>query len=70
MKFTELIDQGATENEKRSYLADGDTVAITIRIPKNLKDAAAEKANLQGLSFSAYTRICMIGDLLSSDQLG
>ena len=29
MKFTELTVQGATENEKRSYLADGDTVAIT-----------------------------------------
>ena len=37
--------------------------AITIRIPKNLKDAAAERASLKGISFSAYARMCMIADL-------
>ena len=38
--------------------------AITIRIPKNLKDAAAERASLKGISFSAYARMCMIDNLV------
>ena len=65
MKYSELTDSGATDIEKRAYLVDGDTVAITIRIPKNLKESVAEASSLKGLSFSAYVRTCLINDLLN-----
>ena len=52
-------------NEALPMLADGDQTAITIRIPKNLKEAAVEAAELKGMSFSAYIRNCLIADLSS-----
>ena len=44
MKFTELVDSGASKTKQHEYLVDGEQTAITIRIPSNLKDAAAEAA--------------------------
>ena len=41
----------------------GDMAAITIRIPKNLRDAGKEAAALKGVSFSAFIRMCMIQEL-------
>ena len=67
MKYLELEESGASPNDKRSYLTSGDTTAITIRIPNNLKNAVAEKASLRGLSFSAYVRTCLIDALLDED---
>ena len=40
--------------------------STTIRIPDNLRDAAAEEAKLSGMSFSAYLRMCLM-DKLSSE---
>lgn len=65
MTYTELSEQGATDNEKRAFLVDGDTIAITIRIPKNLKESVGEVAALKGLSFSAYVRTCLMESLIS-----
>ena len=67
MKFTELVDSGASETNLHEYLVDGEQTAITIRIPSNLKDAAAEAATLKGLSFSAFARMCMIDELVKKD---
>lgn len=67
MKFTELVDSGANKTKLHEYLVDGDQTAITIRIPSNLKDAAAEAASLKGLSFSAFARMCMIDELVKKD---
>ena len=39
MKFTELVDSGASKTKQHEYLVDGEQTAITIRIPSNLKDA-------------------------------
>lgn len=39
MKFTELVDSGASKTKRHEYLVDGEQTAITIRIPSNLKDA-------------------------------
>lgn len=64
MDYIELAASGASSTEKREYLVDGETTAITIRIPQNLKDAAAKDASLQGLSFSAYVRTCLLNELL------
>lgn len=66
MKYFELTASGATDTEKRAYLVDGDTTAITIRIPKNLKDSVVEAASLKGLSFSAYVRTCLMDSLIES----
>lgn len=66
MKYSELTDSGATNTEKRAYLVDGDTIAITIRIPKNLKESVAEAASLKGLSFSAYVRTCLMESLVEN----
>ena len=41
----------------------GDQVAITIRIPDTLRDAAKEAAALKGTSLSAYIRECLIEEL-------
>ena len=41
MKYSELVDSGATEVRLQEHLADGEPIAITLRVPKNLKDAAA-----------------------------
>ena len=63
MKYGELIGRNASEFEVREFLTDGDMTAITIRIPKNLKDAAAEAAAGKGMSFSAFIRMCMMEEL-------
>lgn len=66
MKYSELVDSGATEGRLQEHLADGDPIAITLRVPKNLKDAAAEAARLRGVSFSAFIRTSVINELTQS----
>lgn len=63
MKYSELIESGATETERLGFLAEGDPTPITLRVPRNLKDAAAEAARLRGVSFSAFVRSCVINEL-------
>ncbi len=66
MNYFDLNDKGASDNEKRAFLVDGDTTAITIWIPRNLKDSVADVASLKGLSFSAYVRTCLMDSLIES----
>ena len=66
MKYSELVEGSATKTEKQEFLTSGEMTAITIRIPKNLKEAAAEHA-LKGISFSAFARMCMIDNLARED---
>lgn len=66
MDFTSLVDAGATKAEQQTYLVGGDTAAVTMRIPSNLRDAVKEIASLRGMSFSAYVRMCMI-DRITGD---
>lgn len=70
MKYSELVEGDATLTEKQKFLTGGNMIAITIRIPKNLKDAAAERASLRGISFSAYARTCMISNLALEGAVG
>lgn len=63
MKYSDLLNDSASEVDIQRHLAEGEQVAITIRIPKNLKEAAAEAAELKGMNFSAYIRTCLIDDL-------
>ena len=64
MKFSEVVDSGASKAKLHEYLVKGDQTAITIRIPTNLKDAAVEAAGLNGMSFSSFVRLCMIEKLV------
>lgn len=61
--FTDLVVGGMTGVEQRRHLTNGGQMAITLRIPKNLKEAAQEQAALKGMSFSAYVRTCLINDI-------
>ena len=45
MKYSELVESGATEAKRQDFLAEGEQTPITLRVPKNLKDAAAEAAS-------------------------
>ena len=54
MDYLELIKADADENDLRQYLSEGEQVAVTIRLLKNLRDAAKKYANLQGSNFSAF----------------
>lgn len=65
MKYSELVRNEVSAPEIQEFLAEGEATAVTIRIPKNLKDAAMEAANLRGVSFSAFVRMCMIDELTS-----
>ena len=60
MDFISLVNAGATKVDQQTHLVDGGNVAVTIRIPSNLRDAVKEVASLRGMSFSAYVRMCMI----------
>ncbi|MCI8676221.1 MAG: hypothetical protein HFJ63_05880 [Atopobiaceae bacterium] len=66
MTYRELVDRGADRTEIQTFLSGGDMHSTTIRIPDNLRDAAAEEAKLSGMSFSAYLRMCLM-DKLSSE---
>lgn len=63
MKYSELVESGATEAQKQDFLSEGDATAITLRVPRNLKEAAAEAAQHKGVSFSAFVRMCLIDEL-------
>jgi len=40
MKFTDLVDVGVYKTRQHEYLVDGNQTAITVLIPKNLKEAS------------------------------
>lgn len=63
MSYSELVKGNADETDIRSFLADGKQVAVTFRIPEHLRDAAKEAAELRGMSFSAFMRMCMMNEL-------
>ena len=65
MKYSELVEGGASETQIQGFLAEGDQTAIPFRVPRNLKKAAAEAAKLRGVSFSAFLRSCVINELAS-----
>ena len=64
MSYNDLLESGATETELRKHLVSGGTVAITIRIPSNLRDSVKEEAALRGTTFSALLGECLIDELV------
>ena len=63
MTYSDLIDKGASRQELKEFFAGGGQTAITVRIPANLRDAFKEEAELRGMNFSAFLRMCMIQEL-------
>ena len=67
MKYSELIDSGASPTEIQSFLVDSKLVPVTIRIPKNLRDSAKEAASLSGMTFTSFVKRLMIEELSRRD---
>ena len=67
MKYLELVNSGATETELQEQPVGGDMTTITMRIPRNLKEAGAEGANLHDISLSVFIYMCMIEELVKRD---
>lgn len=65
MKYTELLESGASESEIQAFLVDSELVPVTIRIPRSLRDSAKEAASLSGLTFTSFVKQCMIERLSS-----
>ena len=63
MKYSELLQNGATPPEIQAFLAEGDTAPVTMRIPSNLRDAAKEAATLSGMNFTSFVKLCIIEKL-------
>lgn len=68
MNYAEMLKDGASPTEIREYLAEGEMTAVTIRIPKNLRDSSKKAALLRGTSFSALVRECMIDELAAKGE--
>lgn len=64
MKFSELCDSGAATGELQTFLVRGEVVPVSVRIPENLRDAAREAAELTGMSFTSYVKMCLIERLV------
>lgn len=60
MRYSELLDSGAAPGELQSFLVSGSVVPVSMRIPENLRDAAKEAAELSGMSFTSYVKMCLI----------
>lgn len=69
MKYSELLESGATSSEIRAFLVDSELVPVTIRIPRSLRDSAKEAASLSGLTFTSFAKQSMI-EKLSAPQIG
>lgn len=67
--YTDLFDSSSDQMELRKLFVDGGNVAVTIRIPGNLRDSAKEFAALRGMSFSAFVRQSVI-EMLTDDSTG
>lgn len=67
MKYSEFVVSGATATQRQDFLTIGEPTAITLRVPRNLKEAVAEAARLQGVSFPAFVRSSLIEKLTGGE---
>ncbi|HAM14659.1 MAG: hypothetical protein J6D34_05060 [Atopobiaceae bacterium] len=67
MKYSELVETGASPTEIQSYLRDSELVSVTIRIPRTLRDSAKEAASLKGMNFTSFIKRLMIEELSRKD---
>lgn len=67
MRYADLIDGNVTESELKAYLVEGENVAVTVRIPKNMRDAAKQAAELTGVSFTSLVKMSLIEHLTEKE---
>lgn len=58
-----FVKNNTDTTDMRVYLVGGDAVAVTIRIPANLRDSAKKEAELRGTTFSSLLRECLVDEL-------
>ena len=63
MKYSKLVDSGATITELQEFLTEGETVPVAVRMPENLRDSAKEIAALSGMTFTSFVKQAMIEKL-------
>lgn len=63
MNYADLIDGNITESELKAHLVEGENVAVTVRIPKNMRDMAKQAAELSGVSFTSLVKMSLIEHL-------
>lgn len=68
MRYTDLVQEGATATEIQSFLAEGQSVPVTMRIPCNLRDAAKEAAMLNGKNSTSFVKLCIIEKLSKTEH--
>lgn len=68
MSYSDLLKSNANETDIRSYLTEGNQVSVAFRIPQNLRDSAKQAAELRGMSFAAFVRMCMMNELAKRGQ--
>ena len=49
-------------------LVGGENVAVTVRIPKNMRDIAKQAAELSGVSFTSLVKMSLIEHLAKKDN--
>lgn len=68
MDYADFIDGNVTESELKAHLVGGGNVAVTIRIPKNMRDMAKQAAELSGMSFTSLVKLSLIEHLAERDK--
>ncbi|WP_311141796.1 hypothetical protein [Lancefieldella rimae] len=63
MGYIDFVKNNTDTTDMRVYLVGGDAVAVTIRIPANLRDSAKKEAELRGTTFSSLLRECLVDEL-------
>lgn len=68
VNYADLIDGNVTKSELKAYLVEGENVAVTVRIPKNMRDVAKQAAELSGVSFTSLVKMSLIEHLAEKDD--
>ena len=68
MRYADLIDGNVTKSELKTYLVGGENVAVTVRIPKNMRDIAKQAVELSGVSFTSLVKMSLIEHLAEKDN--
>ena len=61
--YIDFVKNNTDTTDMRVYLVGGDAVAVTIRIPANLRDSAKKEAELRGTTLSSLLRECLVDEL-------
>ena len=67
MNYVDLIKAYASDTDIMKYLSEGEQVAVTIRIHRNLRDSGKEAAAMRGVSLSALIRQGLIQQLVEKE---